>query len=112
MRFVITGLIILFFTGCAISKVPYNSDTDDEKLEKQYFEYNKCTYLVGPFNISDALVVDDIVKEAIEEANDNGLNGDSMINVQVKEGGYTVLLFSKLCLYVSGNIVYEDESIF
>ena len=109
MNLIISAILTLLLSGCAISSVPHNSDADIEKKDKQYFEYNECTYLFGPFNISDDLIVDDIIKNTIVEANKVGLYGDKLVNIEVKEGGYTVILFSKLCLYISGNMIYSDS---
>jgi len=109
MKLILSSLLIFFLTGCAISKVPYNSETDVTKKDKQFFEHNECTYLVGPINIDKTLKIDDLVTNTILYANANGLHGDKLINIKIKEGGYTTIFFSKLCLYISGNVVYSDR---
>ncbi len=109
MKYLYTILLVFVFSGCAVSSVRYDCDLDETKKEKQYFEHHECTYLIGPFLVWDELVIDDVVEKTIQKANENGRYGDKLINVEIKEGGYTMLLFSKLCLYVSGNVVYSNS---
>ncbi len=109
MKFIINCFFIFILTGCAVSSVSYNSDEDKSKIDKQYFQYDECTYLIGPFNVSKNLIIDDIIKNSIQKANESGLYGDKLVNIKVKEGGYTVLLASKHCIYISGNIIFSDK---
>ena len=102
-------LSIFMFTSCAVSKVPYNSSEDESKKSFQFYENNECRYIVGTFDIGDKLEIEELIKKTIKKANENGLFGDELINIQIDEGGYTTLLVSKLCLYINGNIIYSKK---
>ncbi len=105
----INSFFIFIFSGCAISSVSYNGEKDMSRINQQYFEHHECTHLLGPYNIGNDLVIDDIIKNTVEKANEHGLFGNKLINIKIQEGGYTMLLFSRLCIYVSGNVVYSAD---
>jgi hypothetical protein len=108
-QLLITTAIIVLFSGCAMTSVNYNSDIKKENEYKQYIEHSECKYLVGPFNTSDDLVVEDVIKNTIEKGNEQGMYGNTLVNVDIQEGGFSGIIFNELCLYVKGNIIYTED---
>lgn len=100
-------LISMVFTGCTISNVLYNSKTDESLNDIQWIEYEKCNSFLGPFGIDKSFNVDDVVEEAIKDANEKGYYGDELVNVKVTETGGTGIVYSKYCLKVEGNLIYS-----
>ncbi len=101
-------IYILLFTGCITSKVPYNSIINKKIMDKQYIEYSQCQYLFGPFTIGKTkMTKDDILQNTIIEAQEQGMNGDELINVNIEEDITTFILFSKLCLNINANLIYK-----
>lgn len=105
----ITTAIIVLFSGCAMTSVKYNSKTNEANENKQYIEHSECRYLVGPFNTSDDLVIEDVIKNTIEKGNEQGMYGNTLVNVDIQEGGFSGIVFNELCLYVKGNIIYTED---
>jgi hypothetical protein len=97
----------VFFSGCAVTSVKYDSDTSE--LNYQYIEHSECKYLVGPFNTADDLIIENVIANTIKKGNEQGMYGNTLINVDIKEGGFTGIIFNKLCLYVKGNIVFTKD---
>lgn len=113
MKYLYIFMISLLFTGCATSKIGYNSEQNlyVKKLQKQYVENEECVYTAGPFLVSQKLTVENAIKETIKKAKENNFYGNKLVNVELYEGGYTAIFFSKQCLYVKGNLVQDDSII-
>ncbi|MEA2050518.1 MAG: hypothetical protein U9O56_07295 [Campylobacterota bacterium] len=108
MRYLYIAVVVIFFGGCAVTQVPYQSLIDEQKVNHQYIEHEECTYLLGPIIVSDELKLETVIENTITKAQEEGMVGDKLVNVSIKEGGYSVFLFSKLCLYINGNLTYSD----
>ena len=102
-------IIGILFNGCAVTSVRYNSEIQKENEYKQYIEHSQCKYLVGPFNTSEDLILEEVIANTIKKGNDLGMYGNTLINVDAQEGGFTGIIFSELCLYVKGNIIYTED---
>lgn len=96
----------LFFGGCAISEIEYNSPVDPLKSQVQEVFYEKCSYSFG--GIGNSSSVEQAVREAVFDANSKGYYGNELINVKVIESGGTGILFSKYCLEVRGNLIFKE----
>lgn len=109
MRYLLIFIWILFINGCAVTDVNYS--LSEKKMDKHvnYYENEECTYLAGPFTVASKLDIDEAVKKTIKKANKDGYYGNKIANVKVKEGGYITPVFSRLCLYISGNIIYDEN---
>lgn len=109
MRFLNILLFSFLLIGCTkISNVTYNSKKD-KKVSTQFYENEQCTYFAGPFEINKKLDIDKLKKDTIKKANENGLYGNDIINIKVKKGGYVNPFFSKYCITMSGNIIYNKD---
>lgn len=106
----LTSLVaMILFNGCSnISTVTYNSK-QNKNITTQFYENEQCNYFIGPFNINDEINMDKLIKDTIEKAQDEGLYGNDMINIEVKKGGFTAILFSQYCVYIKGNIIYTKQ---
>ncbi len=102
-------IVSIFFSGCMLSPVKYNSDKDDTKKYDQYIEHTECSYMIGSFGSSDKSSLKQIISNTIKKGNDMGMYGNQLINIDIQEGLFTGIITSKLCVYVKGNIVYSDE---
>jgi hypothetical protein len=98
-------IIGIMFSGCSISAIPYNGAINKSLENKQYIEHQECTYMFGPFDITNEVTIDKLVNNTIKKANEQGMYGDSLVNVDISEGGYSTIIFSKMCLYLKGNLV-------
>ena len=105
----ITTILGVLFSGCAMTPVQYNSDLEEDKTNKQYIEHSECRYLVGPFNTSDNLIIEEVIANTIKKGNEQGMYGNTLVNVDIQEGGFTGIVFTELCLYVKGNIIYTID---
>ncbi len=105
----ITAVIGTLFSGCAVTSVNYNSEVEKDKKNKQYIEHTECRYLVGPFNTSDNILLEEAIANTIKEGNEQGMYGNKLINVDIQEGGFTGIFVTELCLYVKGNIIYTKD---
>ncbi len=97
----------VLFSGCALTSVNYNSYK--EESNNQYIEHSECRYLVGPFNTSDDIIIENAIANTIKKGNEQGMYGNTLINVDIKEGGFSGIIFNELCLYVKGNIAYTKN---
>jgi len=116
MKYINLFLIIVLFGGCGIVDLEYQSQKDNIPEYQQKVENQECTYLLGPFDIKNketlfSLEKDEalekLINDTIKKANRDGLYGNKLINVDIKEGGYTSPFASKVCLYISANLVYD-----
>ena len=112
-KIVLTIAFIGFIlNGCIqLVPVPYDGDIDKTKKNKQYIEHSQCKDLVGPFTFfdDDNLSVKSLIAGALKKGKEQGMYGNKLINITINEGGSTLILTSKLCLYLTGNIIYEEE---
>lgn len=104
MRYIYAGIIAFLISGCAITQVKYASETSQSPDAKENLHYKECRYLAGPFMIGDELTVDKAMKNALAYANDEGLYGTKITNATIKEGGWSAILVSQLCLYIDGTV--------
>jgi len=93
------------FTGCLKSQIQYNSPVINNIEQYQYIEYKECTNLIGPFNIGDKLDLQTTIQHAIDKANNQGMYGDNIANIIVDEDIFTLIIYTKLCISVKGNII-------
>jgi len=111
MKYVFGILFVFILNGCVTSDVVYNVKNEKDYKKIQYYENSMCRYMVGPFTIGDELDTQKLIKATIKKANQDGLYGDKLVNIKFKQGGYTSIIVSKLCLYISGNLIYSEEAL-
>lgn len=109
MKYFYIILTVLFLTGCATTKLTYNAEVDKYKESTQIISGKECIYLIGPFNISKKLTIEEAIEKVIKKANDDGFYGNKLINIEVHEGIDTIILGSRQCLHIKGNLVYEER---
>jgi hypothetical protein len=112
MKYIYSLLVGLFLTGCATSDVIYNSEMDLSKTDMQIVSHEECIYLIGPFSVSEELTIEKAIESTVIQANKDGFDGNKLINVKVKENVISGLITSKQCLYIEGNLVYEEDYTF
>ena len=101
-------LSLFLFNGCVITDVKYDTIKDKKiKPYVQYVENKQCVYLIGPYYIMKPLTKEQFIQETIKKANEDGLFGNKLVNIKLKEGGYVTPIVSKLCLYLEANLVYD-----
>ena len=109
MKFLIALVFTFLLVGCAVSPVNYNGVVKIDKVDTQYYENKECSYLVGPFNANREIIIEEAITKTIAKANEEGLYGDSLVNIEIQNGGYTTFIFSELCLYIQGNIINSKQ---
>ena len=116
MKYLSLMFVLVLFNGCGIVKVQYQSEKSNIPKYQQKVENEQCVYLLGPFNLKEEDPffelekkegLKKLIKDTIVKANNNGLYGNKLVNINIKEGGYTSPIVSKLCLYISANLVYD-----
>ena len=98
-------VLITIFTGCLSSTVPYTSSIVDNIDNNQYIEYQECRYLIGPFTINKEPKLEDVVNHTIAKAQNQGMYGEELVNIKITEDIFTLILYSKLCVIVKGNLI-------
>jgi hypothetical protein len=112
MKYILTSLgFLLLFSGCAVTKVAHSGSDVINKENVQYFESKECNYLVGPFMIGKEKTVDEAVENTIKKANEFGLYGNTITNLKIEEGGWSLIFVSELCLHIEGNIEYDPNKL-
>lgn len=104
MRYIYISIIAFLMSGCAITEVKYESETSQSLNPKENLHYKECRYLAGPFLIGDELTIESALKNALKYANNQGLSGTKITNTTIKEGGWSAILVSELCLYIDGTV--------
>lgn len=108
MKYIVFLLGIVFlFSGCGIVDIQYNGEKAKIPQHVQYVENQQCIYLAGPFNITQKDTIEKLIEDTIKKANKDGLFGNKLVNIKIEEGGYTTPVVSKLCLYLTANLVYD-----
>ncbi len=116
MRYIGLIFIILLFSGCGIVNLGYKSQKQNLPTYQQKVKNEQCTYLFGPldtnqkksiFDMEKKEAFQELIKNTIKKANDDGLYGNKLVNIDIQEGGYTSPIASKLCLYISANLIYD-----
>jgi len=100
-------LSIAIFSGCGITNIEYNSEQVKIPKYIQKVENKQCMYLVGPINITKKETIKKLIEDTIKKANHDGMFGNKLVNIHIEEGGYTSPIASKLCLYITANLVYD-----
>lgn len=108
MKYLNLLFVTLFLSGCATSTITYNGEIDKYNTNTQIVNHKECVYLAGPFNITKTPTIEETIKKTIKKAQDDGFYGNKLVNVKVKEGIETAIVASKQCLYIEGNLVYEE----
>jgi hypothetical protein len=98
----------LFLSGCATSKVTYNGEINKYRKNIQIVENKECVYLIGPFNITDKITVEEAIKRTVAKAQKDGFNGNKLVNIEVHEDIATGIVASKQCIVIKGNLIYEE----
>jgi len=96
---------ITIFAGCLSSSVPYTSSRVDNIDNNQYIEYQECRYLIGPFATNTEPKIEDVVNHTIEKAQNQGMYGEELVNIKITEDIFTLIIYSKLCVVVKGNLI-------
>jgi len=104
MRYIYASIVAFLISGCAITEVKYLSQTSKSPNPKENLHYEECRYLAGPFMIGEELTVDGAMKNALVYAKEQGLYGTKITNTTIKEGGWSAILVSELCLYIDGTV--------
>jgi len=99
---------VLLLSGCTFSENSLYGTKNLLLSDTQYYENEYCFYGLGPFNLSNENK-NSLITKTIKKANDDGLNGDSLVNIKIINSGYTVILFSKYCTMIQGNIIYNKD---
>jgi hypothetical protein len=105
IKFIQFIILAFLFTGCSISNLKYNS-TENKNITTQLYDNKQCTYYIGPFNVKKEIDINDLIKDTIQKANEDGLYGNKLTNIKIRRGGYTAILFTKYCLFIQGNLIY------
>lgn len=112
MKYFLLNLgLFLVLSGCAVTKVSFAGQDPINKENVQYFESKECNYLVGPFMIGKEKSIEEAVENTIKKANEFGLYGNTITNLKVTEGGWSLIFVSELCLHIEGNIEYDPNKI-
>ena len=102
------GIVSFLLSGCGVTPVKYDSPEDKTiKSHTQKVNNKQCMYLIGPVAITKENSIKTLLKATIDRAHDDGLFGNKLANIKIEEGGYTTPIFSKLCLYIDANLVYD-----
>ncbi len=103
------SIVSILLSGCIMSPVKYANNTDETRINDQYIEHTECAYNFGSFSTSDKPKVQQVIDNTIKKGNNIGMYGNQLINVNIQEGLFTGIIISKLCIYVKGNIVDNQE---
>ena len=98
-------LTIFLLSGCTIQNIKYKAPVVKQYSSAQYYDNTKCIYTIGPFNLDDDFDIKKFIQQTIKKANNEGYLGDQLINIKIKQTGFTTIFVSRICLHLSGNLV-------
>lgn len=104
--------ILLFLNGCLSNPISYNSTENKKIKNQQYIEKEECNYLIGPFIVKQGYkTLEDLKEKTIKEAKEQGFYGNNLINIKFEERIKTLIIGSKLCLHIEGNLIEDKNKI-
>lgn len=104
--------ISIIFSGCLSNPISYNSLENSKIKNYQYIEKEECNYLIGPFVVKQGYkTLEDLKNKTIKEAKERGFYGNNLINIKFEEKIKTLIIGTKLCLHIEGNLIEDKNKI-
>ena len=118
MQILVALAAVLFISGCATRlgqftvASTYNvADLEYSTATKQRTEGETCIHILLflPFGHSDDRL-QRAVDDAIRNGQENGSDGDLLVNVRIDQSVWTMLLYGQDCVKVEGDLVKVNAS--
>jgi len=105
-------IVTILFSGCLSNPINYNSLQNEKIVNFQYIEKDECNYLIGPFVVKENYTtLEDLKTKTIKEAKEQGFYGNTLVNVKFEERIQTLIIGTKLCLHIEGNLIEDKNKI-